>query len=257
MKKLSLFVIVAGACLSGHAEENDFAKALRSGARNVVVAMPKYPEEALKNKIVGKVLFEFGLDEKGAPKQVEIITSEPSGVFDDAVKNALSTWRYLPNMASPCNVRTARAQQQIWFEIQDGEPRISMSKVLDLPDIKSVLQPSSNDPTAAVLVPGNTEDNRTLLMKNSGLRYKNRDDVPLEFPKRAMSQGFQGGYVIAIFNAMPDGKVADVSIAYSIPPVVFDNEILRAQRELEVETHDGKPPRRKINVCQEYTFILK
>lgn len=257
MRTFLLLFSISCTCLAVHAEDTEFEKALKSGLRNIAVTMPDYPVEALKNKIVGKVLFEFGLDEKGAPKNLEIVSSEPPGIFDESVKKALTSWRYLPNMKAPCNVAVSRAQQQIWLEIQEGEPRISMSKVLNLPDIKEVLDPNSNDRDAAQLVPGNVDDNRTVLMKNSGLRYKNKDDVEIRYPPEALRKGFQDGFVVTVFSAKPDGTIDDVSIIYSVPPGVFDKEILQAQKEYVVETHSGKPPGRKVNVCQQYQFNLK
>lgn len=256
MRNFAFFAICLGICTSINAEELPFKKALLSGNRHVSITMPDYPPNAFKNGIGGRVLFEFSLDNRGEPKNVAIIESEPSGVFDEAVKAAISSWRYLPNMALPCSVSERRSRQQLWFEIENGEPRISMSKVIDVPELEPVLQPTPELGKGAFIEPGNKDDNRLVLVKNSGLQFKDKAAMEIRYPKAALEKGLQG-IVVINFTIKADGKTADPKITYSIPYRTFDTTVLNSVTNFEFETKEGKPPGRNFRVCQEFNFLLR
>lgn len=256
MRNFVVAVIVLGMCTAINAEESAFKKALLSGSRNIAITMPDYPSSALKQGIIGRVLFEFSLDKRGTPKDVAIIESEPKGVFDETVKTAVSSWHYLPNMAHICNIPESRSRQQLWFEIENGEPRISMSKVMDVPPLEPVLQPSPELGKGAYIEPGNSDDNRFVLVKNSGLQIKNHAAMDIVYPKTAQEKGLQG-FVVINFTINPDGKTAEPFITYAIPYRTFDSTVLNAVKDFEFETMEGKPPGRKVRVCREFTFLLK
>lgn len=55
-----------------------------------------YPEQARKRKINGQVLLRFLLDEKGAMSQLQVLRSEPSGIFDSAALTAVRKWKFAP-----------------------------------------------------------------------------------------------------------------------------------------------------------------
>jgi len=56
---------------------------------------PVYPEEALKNKIEGVVVFEAQIDENGKVRAIRIIKS-PSPLLNDAALTAVKQWVYEP-----------------------------------------------------------------------------------------------------------------------------------------------------------------
>jgi len=58
---------------------------------------PDYPVYAFKNRIEGKVEFDFDVDAEGKVSEMRIIKSEPQHLFDDAVIRAVSQWRYEKN----------------------------------------------------------------------------------------------------------------------------------------------------------------
>ena len=58
----------------------------------------RYPEHARKHKITGHVLLRFYLDEKGGVSQLQVVRSEPPGVFEEAALAAVRQWRFAPAM---------------------------------------------------------------------------------------------------------------------------------------------------------------
>ena len=57
---------------------------------------PRYPREALANRISGKVVLAIDVDAQGTPLAVEVEQSEPAGVFDQAAIEAAMKWRLIP-----------------------------------------------------------------------------------------------------------------------------------------------------------------
>lgn len=55
---------------------------------------PRFPREAARARVAaGRVSAFFTVDEGGAMADVQIVASEPPGVFDEAVRETLMTWR--------------------------------------------------------------------------------------------------------------------------------------------------------------------
>lgn len=71
---------------------------------------PKYPAEALAQRIGGKMVLAIDIDATGKPIEVEVVQSEPAGVFDQATVDAAMQWRFQP-------------------EIKDGKPVSSRVRV--------------------------------------------------------------------------------------------------------------------------------
>lgn len=61
---------------------------------------PVYPSEALRNKTSGWVELEFTITPNGAVRDVAVVGSEPSGVFDAAASDALAEWRFRPRVVN-------------------------------------------------------------------------------------------------------------------------------------------------------------
>jgi TonB family protein len=70
---------------------------------------PRYPESAEAAGSAGFSELSFKLDSTGRPVEVEVLRSEPAGVFDLAAVHALREWRYCPPLpatsAEPSVVR--------------------------------------------------------------------------------------------------------------------------------------------------------
>jgi protein TonB len=73
---------------------------------------PVYPRLAKRRGIEGFVLAEFSVDKEGVPKNIQVLSAEPSGIFEKSATSALSRWRFMPLLAS------RRFQQRIDFRLQ-------------------------------------------------------------------------------------------------------------------------------------------
>ncbi len=60
----------------------------------IVRVEPRYPKQAVRNRLSGYVKIEFDIDSKGQPINLHVIESYPDKVFIDSSLNALSKWRY-------------------------------------------------------------------------------------------------------------------------------------------------------------------
>lgn len=67
---------------------------------------PVYPASARAEGVEGVVEVEYDLDSEGRLRNIEVIRSEPPGVFDAAVLEAVAGWRYEPLAAPRSRVRS-------------------------------------------------------------------------------------------------------------------------------------------------------
>jgi TonB family protein len=61
---------------------------------------PVYPPAALRDHVEGWVELIFTVTETGAVRDIEVVDSEPRGVFESAASKALSAWRFRPRLAN-------------------------------------------------------------------------------------------------------------------------------------------------------------
>lgn len=75
------------------------------------VAMPEptYPQDALRQRVEGWVDVEFTVTERGSTRDVQVVASDPQGVFDAAAVAAVAAWTYRPRVVQgqPVAQRTA------------------------------------------------------------------------------------------------------------------------------------------------------
>ena len=57
---------------------------------------PEYPQNALAHGVAGSVLLSFTVDTRGETRDVQVLQSTPTGVFDRAAVSAVKRWRYAP-----------------------------------------------------------------------------------------------------------------------------------------------------------------
>jgi bla regulator protein blaR1 len=60
------------------------------------VSPPTYPAQAARDGIGGSVLLEIGIDVDGRPSTINIVHSQPPGVFDAAASEAAAKWTFEP-----------------------------------------------------------------------------------------------------------------------------------------------------------------
>ena len=64
----------------------------------VRVVEPVYPPQAMRDRVEGWVLLEFTITENGSVRDIVVVDSQPSGVFDAAATEALAGWKYRPRI---------------------------------------------------------------------------------------------------------------------------------------------------------------
>jgi TonB family protein len=57
---------------------------------------PKYPAQAMRDRVSGRVLMQIAIDERGIPLTIDVIESQPPGVFDAAASAAAEHWTFQP-----------------------------------------------------------------------------------------------------------------------------------------------------------------
>lgn len=66
---------------------------------------PRYPLEAVQNKIEGYVIAQFDISAEGKVQNVKILKSVPEQVFDKESVHALEQWTYAKTMAGQQGVK--------------------------------------------------------------------------------------------------------------------------------------------------------
>jgi TonB family protein len=66
----------------------------------VRVVDPVYPPQAMRDGVEGWVELDFTITETGSVRDIVVVGSQPSGVFDAAATEALSGWKYRPRIAN-------------------------------------------------------------------------------------------------------------------------------------------------------------
>jgi len=80
---------------------------------------PKYPPRALRAGIEGVVTVEFIVTPEGAVRDVEVVKSEPPGVFDDACIRGVMKWKFQPKVVDGKPI-TRRARLDVNFTLRKG-----------------------------------------------------------------------------------------------------------------------------------------
>lgn len=66
----------------------------------LVRVQPRYPENAMRRQIEGRVLVSFTISASGAVKNARVIAAEPSDIFNAAALKAVAEWRYEPRIVN-------------------------------------------------------------------------------------------------------------------------------------------------------------
>lgn len=81
---------------------------------------PQYPYKAARRGIEGWVKVRFEVTEKGSVNKVEVIESEPPGMFDNAAVRAVNRWRFKPRIIDGKAV-PGEATQVVEFKLNRRE----------------------------------------------------------------------------------------------------------------------------------------
>lgn len=79
---------------------------------------PQYPYKAARRGIEGWVRVAFDVTETGSVDNVEVIESDPPGVFDQAATRAVYSWRFKPRIVNGKAV-SGKASQVVDFKLNE------------------------------------------------------------------------------------------------------------------------------------------
>jgi TonB family protein len=88
-----------------------------SPPRRVSSVPPAFPIDAALTRREGWVHLKFAIRPDGSVTDVEVVKSDPPGVFDEAAKTALNQWRYCPEVPGRLEY-TEPAETVIRFEVE-------------------------------------------------------------------------------------------------------------------------------------------
>lgn len=77
---------------------NSSANQAKRYATPIVRIEPKYPRNAVKQRIEGWVQLSFDIDKAGKPTNIKVVKAQPQQVFDKSAIKALSKWTYQPKI---------------------------------------------------------------------------------------------------------------------------------------------------------------
>jgi protein TonB len=76
----------------------------------------EYPRAALKKKISGYVLFNLLIDTNGNIERVNILESQPEGLFEDVARAGIENWKFKAALYQGKKVKVW-AKQKISFNL--------------------------------------------------------------------------------------------------------------------------------------------
>lgn len=85
----------------------------------VVRVPPQYPALALRQGIEGVVTVEFTIAKDGSVKDPVVVSSKPSGIFDQAVMKVIGRWKFEPHMVNGVPIEQ-RARQDVYFKLRNA-----------------------------------------------------------------------------------------------------------------------------------------
>ncbi|MEW9797786.1 TonB family protein [Alteromonas sp. CYL-A6] len=86
-------------------------------ATPVVRVDPTYPEQAVSDNLEGSVTLRFDITETGATDNIEVVSSDPAGVFDESAQAALAQWQYKPRIQGGQALRQTGLLVQLDFRL--------------------------------------------------------------------------------------------------------------------------------------------
>ena len=96
---LMLLLVFCMATISSAAPEYDAADV--DSPPKIVRQMPvKYPAQAKKDGITGTVIVRCLIGVDGKADKLEVVESEPAGIFDDSALSTLKYWQFRPGIKS-------------------------------------------------------------------------------------------------------------------------------------------------------------
>ena len=206
-------------------------------ATPIGIVPPIYPSNALKQKLTGYVDMEISINLNGIVEEIRSLSPDPKNEdFEAAAKEAVMQWLFNVPTGKGCKPRAFLGIQRIWFDIKDGKPEITYSKI-----VQKQAEP-----------------------KLRGINLKTADGKGVmdlvKYPSAARKQGVMGFFYV-LFNVDPASGHTDeieFSHSYTIPAgkeYLFKSTITGAFRKAEFEPIPSL--KKKIAVCVPVSFTLR
>lgn len=80
---------------------------------------PEYPKRALARGLEGYVIVEFTVSKQGIPKDIHVVESSHTVIFDRAAMDAAAKFRYKPMVVNGITIEVPGVQNKITFVIED------------------------------------------------------------------------------------------------------------------------------------------
>ena len=93
-----------------------------SQLKPIVTVTPKYPAQAVLKRIEGFVDIEFTVDVNGSVKNARVVQAEPENIFNQAAKQAILKYKFLPQRVDKIAVEQV-ATQRIQFKLSAEIPK--------------------------------------------------------------------------------------------------------------------------------------
>ncbi len=86
--------------------------------RQIVGAPANYPQRALRRNIEGFVVVKFTVTKVGEVENIQVVQSEPAGMFDESVLNAVKKYKYQARVVNGEPVDTPDVEKKVVFKLE-------------------------------------------------------------------------------------------------------------------------------------------
>lgn len=183
----------------------------------------------------------FGVDAKGRPTQLRVVTSVPSGVFDHAAITALAKWRFSVTNAEGNRVVLLPAHEEFPHPISLEQTLVF---VMSLPYVsgsnktESLLDWFCGQPDGNTLVVTRAPATASRAIRIAPHKHAGVDRARLKVPPGTR---LPNGWVEIGFCVSPQGSVTHAKVTASSPQGLYDSAALAALKgwPFEARKRDG------------------
>lgn len=173
----------------------------------LVLIAPAYPKASLARGETATVTVLGTIQTDGRLENVRIEAVAPNETFAEAVKRVARLWRLQPRIDAPtCGATETQASVTVWFEIENGKPKVSYSAA---------------SPQAAMAAPAIYNDRKPIRI--IGPQYPPKLAADPKTPKSIMQ--------LAYLGVAADGSVTSVTMAPMLYYREFEPQIVSAARQ--------------------------
>ena len=211
---------------------------------------PIYPWSAFRDGITGEVTIEFDTDNYGGLTNVRVVSSKPTGVFDDALIKTLNWWTVVPFRAARCFPSFPRTRITVNFGIENGNQKVVALRPVPLTDPAAASsRVATSSPNANASSPKSTDRGNDVgnLVR---LKHSPKPDYPLGDNRLYPIPGD----VVALITFKPDGGVSKIQIILSAPHPAFGKEVEIVVKSWVVESKSGEPLELDTTICMPFRF---